>query len=278
MWSRLDDTFVDHPVIAGLSDIAYRVYVTSIVWAGKHLTDGHVPAGVLPQLRGTPKIARELVAASLWDLTVDGWLIRNYLRYQPSGADVRERRDKQATGKATAGARGAHVRWHVNESIVDTACKFCMADQWQTDSRTDSTGMAEPVTEAWLKNGPVPVPIPTDSSSSSTASSEPSDDDEGIWSRWALKRLAATRAAGVHVAAPERWLASTRANLWGHWADAVDACREAYPELTDDAVIAEMEGEEAGRAPRDPCGDCGGRGIVELPDGTCTPCGCMVAS
>ena len=118
---------------------------------------------------------------------------------------------------------------------------------------------------------PIPHPHPE-------PSPEPDDDEEGIWSRWALRRLEATKAAGVQVAVPERWLTATRASLWGHWGPAVEACRLAYPDWDDDRVIAEMEGEEAGRAPRVPCGSCDGRGVVELPDGTCAPCTCMEAS
>jgi hypothetical protein len=42
MWSRLDDASIDHPKILGLSDKAFRLWVCSIVYCSRHLTDGRL--------------------------------------------------------------------------------------------------------------------------------------------------------------------------------------------------------------------------------------------
>lgn len=75
MQVQLADTFSDHPTIVGLSDGAYRLYVTALCWTARHDTGGEIPAGVIRQLRGTPKMATELVARGLWEFTHVGWVV-----------------------------------------------------------------------------------------------------------------------------------------------------------------------------------------------------------
>ncbi len=40
---NLDDNFADHPKIDGLSDGAFRLHVSGMLYAAKHMTDGKVP-------------------------------------------------------------------------------------------------------------------------------------------------------------------------------------------------------------------------------------------
>jgi len=100
-WAKLDDQFVEHPRISGLSDKAFRLHVASICHASRKLTDGHISetdARVLRALTRTgARHVDELLEAGVWNVNGgDGWVIRDYLDYNPSSEAVKERRKKWA--------------------------------------------------------------------------------------------------------------------------------------------------------------------------------------
>lgn len=109
-WVRIDDTFPDHPKIVGLSDAAFRAHVSGLCYAGRYLTDGHIPTSALRQI-GTRKAAQELEARGIWDKTDHGWVINDFLDYNPSKAEVQaERERKREAGRRGGLARAANIR------------------------------------------------------------------------------------------------------------------------------------------------------------------------
>ncbi len=116
-WVKLDDHFDEHPKIAALSDSAMALWVTSIAYSNRNLTDGFVPhqigVGGLRYCDGNtiPPI-RELEHWGLWEEVEGGWLIHDFFEFQPSRAQVEEQhRQKvaagQAGGRASAQARAS---------------------------------------------------------------------------------------------------------------------------------------------------------------------------
>lgn len=89
-WIYLDDGFADHPKILAITDGALRLHIAALCYAGRHLTDGHVPAEVVGR---RISIADRLVKADLWDVDpAGGWRIHDYLDYQRSSEQVRKDR------------------------------------------------------------------------------------------------------------------------------------------------------------------------------------------
>lgn len=102
-WARLDDQFVEHPRIVGLTDRAFRLQVAAICHANRKLTDGHISthdAKVLCAMTsaGPARIA-ELVDAGVWETNGDGWQLRDYLQWNPPAEIVKERRRKDKERK-----------------------------------------------------------------------------------------------------------------------------------------------------------------------------------
>ena len=102
-WVRFDDTMPEHRKIWGLSDAAFRLHVSAICWCNRHLTDGHIGYEEITRVanvRSPRRISAELVSSGLWKPTEHGWLIHNYLEYQPSAETVKQRRRSAAERQA----------------------------------------------------------------------------------------------------------------------------------------------------------------------------------
>lgn len=125
-WVRFDDQFASHRKVTRLSDAAFRLHVSAVFWCARNLTDGAVPEvdveNVCARVRSPQKFVTELVRQGLWHETgavcdspdcpahpdnagsnavtangETGWLIHDYLEYQPSKARVERERESNAS-------------------------------------------------------------------------------------------------------------------------------------------------------------------------------------
>ncbi len=96
-WVRLDDGFFRHPKVIAAGPLARELFLASVCWSAANLTDGAIPRVVLPTLllhdddvpvtSGRRRRAVDrLLAVGLWELNGDGWMIHDYLDYNPSRA------------------------------------------------------------------------------------------------------------------------------------------------------------------------------------------------
>lgn len=98
-WVRLDDRFPSHRKVALLSDRAFRLYVSALCWSSENLTEGKVldrELALVAHVRSARKAAADLEAAGLWDRVTGGWVIHDYLEYNPDRAKVKSERAANA--------------------------------------------------------------------------------------------------------------------------------------------------------------------------------------
>lgn len=105
-WVRIDDQFPRHRRVRELRrDVAAKwLHVVALCHCGEHLTDGYIDELALEQIindAGVPastahRCIPKLVGAGLWvELdTEGGYLIRDYLDYNPARRDVKEKRER----------------------------------------------------------------------------------------------------------------------------------------------------------------------------------------
>jgi hypothetical protein len=111
-WVKLDDGFAEHPTITGLSHAAFRLYVAALGRSSRKLSDGHLTPVDVTVLRVEnrvgPKAVTELEQAGKWVRNGDGgYVIRDYLDYNPPAEQVKDRRRKWAETKRVQ--RGVHT-------------------------------------------------------------------------------------------------------------------------------------------------------------------------
>lgn len=98
-WVRLDDRFPSHRKIALLSDRAFRLHVSAICWCAENLTDGRIgdrELALVAHIRSLKATAKQLEDAGVWDRVDGGWVIHDYLDYNPSRDQVQVERKKNA--------------------------------------------------------------------------------------------------------------------------------------------------------------------------------------
>lgn len=114
-WIRFDTTLPDHPKVLAL--LARRdghrsafVFCCALAYAGRHGTDGHIPAYALSRINGRKSDATSLVAVGLFDPhdEDDGWYVHDWAEYQQANEmtdGIREKRRR-------ASRKGNCVRHH----------------------------------------------------------------------------------------------------------------------------------------------------------------------
>jgi len=102
-WVKIDDQFSDHPKVIEAGPLASWLYVCGLTYCGRYLTDGWIPKGQLRKLAdvdNAQELADKLVAVGLWDVVDGGYNVHDFLIYNPSGKQVKAKRDANARRQA----------------------------------------------------------------------------------------------------------------------------------------------------------------------------------
>jgi hypothetical protein len=146
-WVRYDDQYPIHRKVAGLSDAAFRLNTAAIFWCSRNGTDGFLPEEdldqVCAQVRDPARFAIECVKRGTWhdaaySCTSDdcpgpregpGWVIHDYLYYQPTKDEADSAKKKQQEQKSSGGKLGNHRRWHTGpEGKPNAECPWCAGE------------------------------------------------------------------------------------------------------------------------------------------------------
>ena len=142
MWSKFDDQFYMNPKIAMLSRDEQDLYIAAIIYCNGQLTDGFIPAGVLPMLAAWSKIeanaqaiASHLLDAGLWEMSTNGYQIHDFLDWNLSKADVLELK----ANRSEAGRRGGQASVAKRQAIASAKAQ-AKPKQNSTPSPSPSQG------------------------------------------------------------------------------------------------------------------------------------------
>lgn len=195
-WFKVDDGLADHPKTIRAGNAAMGLWVRAGAWSAKHLTEGHIPAYMIPVL-GSRQQATALVTAGLWLMEDAGFVFHQWNEdgRQPSKESVlaeraasRERQQRArekarnerhgvtnpvTNGLVTPGVTVPPTRpdptrplTKVNEESQGGTTgveppHFCSKHPGGTTSRCGPCGDARKVHDSWLafrKAKPTPIP------------------------------------------------------------------------------------------------------------------------
>src|SRR5690349_15428989 len=115
-WGRLDDSLYDHQklddlptddasceaILATLSPAqlvrlaSIGLWVRTISWSNRFLTDGLAPRSRIEKLDGSTALADAIVGAGMFEEAAGGYLVHDFLQFNPSRAEVLEKRAEDA--------------------------------------------------------------------------------------------------------------------------------------------------------------------------------------
>lgn len=139
-WVRVSDDFYDHPKFVDLTPLSIALWLTSVAYCNRNRTDGQIAASAASRLCDfdglayktsesdlfvsmeddvAPLAIDDLVKNDLWHTNGHDcpecpqpgrryYYIHDYLKYQPSADEIRER----AAARSRAGKKGAASKWH----------------------------------------------------------------------------------------------------------------------------------------------------------------------
>lgn len=96
-WFKVDDNFALHPKALLAGNAALGGWTRAGAWCAQQLTDGQIPAGILPSLGIRTRDAEALVKAGLWERTEAGYRFHAWEEYQPTRSEIEA--DRAATRK-----------------------------------------------------------------------------------------------------------------------------------------------------------------------------------
>lgn len=125
-WAKLDDQYPDHPKIIEVGPLGMALHTAAICYCARYLTDGFVPAAMITRLINLDgiqtinngvsnavthkEVIDNLTRVGLLEVVQGGYMIHDFLKYNPKGEDVkRERAEnaaRQAAWKAKHGSNG----------------------------------------------------------------------------------------------------------------------------------------------------------------------------
>jgi hypothetical protein len=142
----VDDGFDVHPKVEALTDRAYRLHTSGLFHCAKNLTDGSLTEptvrGLCARIKATTKHLNELVSGDLWLPWNDGgYTIKNYLDWNPSKAQVEERRAKRAAAGAKGGRNKANAKANAVASASDLLQTTFVPDPIRSDKEPDGVDL-----------------------------------------------------------------------------------------------------------------------------------------
>jgi len=186
-WVRIDDSFAQHPKVAGAGPLAMALQIAGICYCNQNLTDGFIPWAVAHRLlsweflgpqeeKGRKRfqiavtsgmcgddvtsefVIRLLLEAGMWHEVDGGYVIHDYLDYQPSREQVlAEREQKQEAGRK-GGLASARARAQAGGQAPAKASAQARAQAKANQVLKQNSSTSSSKTQAEFNPNPNPDP------------------------------------------------------------------------------------------------------------------------
>lgn len=158
VWFKVDDQLAVHLKAVAAGNAAMGLWVRAGSWCAAQLTDGFVPASMVPALGGSDVDASDLADAGLWHADKGGWRFHDWEQYQPTREQVLAERSAAVERMRTVRAnRKANVRRNGAANVRDLFASGSATPSPSPDSSKTSKSQSRN-TRARVSTDPIQVP------------------------------------------------------------------------------------------------------------------------
>lgn len=135
-WARIDPEMPLHPKVFGSGPGAFALNVAAICYSSRLLTDGFIPnsdlALLLPCMKYHARMnaVKALLRSRLWEVTDKGWIIHDYLKYNPSKAEVLAERAERHSRGVSGGLARSRTAIRINGRFTSVSTSEPPATSW----------------------------------------------------------------------------------------------------------------------------------------------------
>lgn len=159
-WLKKDDRYPEHRKIRRLSDGAYRLHDTALCWAARDETDGIITAEDLAEMQHGKRLRRHipaLVDAGLWHVAPGGWVLHDFLHYNPSHEQLELERAANRERQARLRAKRRGV------AVDDNTSSHAVSNGVTTDGVTRESRDPDPYRTDPTRPDPIILPLSSSS-------------------------------------------------------------------------------------------------------------------
>lgn len=165
-WVKLDDQFADHPKIIQAGPLAGWLWACGIAYANKYLTDGFIPYAQVRRLADVTDyadpyvLAAKLVEVGLWEQVDGGYLVHDFLEYNPSAAQVKADREEAKWRMRRVREQKTNRANRFGECSEEVRANFGECSEEVQAPRTRPVNILTPTTTTAPASENLPVPNP----------------------------------------------------------------------------------------------------------------------
>lgn len=223
-WAKFTDGLDENDKLAGITDAAFRLWVLSITWSNRKLTDGHIPTGRpmrLVSLRNPKKTTAELVEAKLWHVASrpckaclqqraekrvtdpipsGGWIVHDYFHFQKAKWVIEAERERLRSIGAKGGKASTQLSTELSSELsteLELPAKHAAQAPSSAGSSSTELGIHGVETEHAARPRTPVVPVPPSSGAIAPVSPEdPFEPEDGSLKRSEVR--GGRRESGLH--------------------------------------------------------------------------------
>jgi hypothetical protein len=160
--------FYEDPKIIHAGEAAELLYVHMLAYCSRTFTDGFIDDAQMTRLglkrveKRAATLAQHALISRVDDGNSHGYRVTAWLKHNPSVKEIAKAHEHEST----AGKRGNHLRWHVQQDIVVEGCPWCKSP----DSMSESHRVPDRVPDGSESGDPI-EPESQDTETASTTAS-----------------------------------------------------------------------------------------------------------
>lgn len=213
-WLRIDDRIAYHAKTLRARNEAFGAWVRAAAWSAGNLTDGVVPLDVALNI-APQRVWDRLLEVEYVDAHPDGYVIHDYLDWNPSAADVEEGRKAIFEARSAAGRKGGIQsavarRQQASKQLLQANEAIASQQTQQTHQQNEPPSRTHPVPIDPSGGSAVRSAAPRKAKNPKDSEPRPEPEEpkaetpvQIAWRVWRKTYAESLRRYGTYVSAPE---------------------------------------------------------------------------